>query len=404
MTTDYTSLEPRGPVSSAYRFPEHPLERIFDYREQALAAVAEPWKGITADGAVTPDLFHLEETGVSTAGMSTATQDFLDGLSPGLRDDVVFDVDSDKWQQWSNRHPFVLRHGALLEALEDASRERALEVIRETLSPFGFRTARNIMRLNETLREITGLDDEFGEWLYWFTAFGQPSQDEPWGWQIDGHHLNVNCFVLGDQIVATPMFMGSEPCHAADGKYAGTRVFHEEEARGFALMQSLDRDRQTMAIIGEELPADVLTSAFRDNYELPYEGLPYTKMSSNQQRLLIEVIDAYTSKIRKEHAEIWMRDVRRHLGDTYFAWIGRTDQDSVFYYRIHSPVLLIEFDHVRGVALDLDEPYRDHIHTVVRTPNGNDYGKDLLRQHYERFSHENGRHVSRHERPPADTT
>jgi hypothetical protein len=28
-----------------------------------------------------------------------------------------------------------------------------------------------------------------------------------------------------------------------------------------------------------------------------------------------------------------------------------------------------------------DRPTRDHIHTIVRTPNGNDYGKDLLRQH-----------------------
>jgi hypothetical protein len=28
------------------------------------------------------------------------------------------------------------------------------------------------------------------------------------------------------------------------------------------------------------------------------------------------------------------------------------------------------------------QPTHQHIHTVVRTPNGNDYGKDLLRQHY----------------------
>jgi hypothetical protein len=27
-------------------------------------------------------------------------------------------------------------------------------------------------------------------------------------------------------------------------------------------------------------------------------------------------------------------------------------------------------------------PYREHVHSMVRTPNGNDYGKDLLRQHY----------------------
>jgi hypothetical protein len=35
-------------------------------------------------------------------------------------------------------------------------------------------------------------------------------------------------------------------------------------------------------------------------------------------------------------------------------------------------------DGVRG-------PTRRHIHTVVRAPNGNDYGQDLLRQHYDAF-------------------
>jgi hypothetical protein len=32
-------------------------------------------------------------------------------------------------------------------------------------------------------------------------------------------------------------------------------------------------------------------------------------------------------------------------------------------------------------------PSAAHIHTIVRTPNGNDYGKDLLRQHYLRHLH-----------------
>ena len=70
------------------------------------------------------------------------------------------------------------------------------------------------MRLNHAIREITGRDDEYGEWLYWISLMGTPSADEPWGWQIDGHHLIVNCFVLGDQVVMTPMFMGSEPVAA----------------------------------------------------------------------------------------------------------------------------------------------------------------------------------------------
>jgi hypothetical protein len=80
-------------------------------------------------------------------------------------------------------------------------------------------------------------------------------------------------------------------------------------------------------------------------------------------------------------------EVKRHLAETHFAWIGGVGEESVFYYRVHSPGILIEFDHQRGVALDNDQPSRNHIHTVLRTPNGNDYGRDLLRQHHAQFDH-----------------
>ena len=92
------------------------------------------------------------------------------------------------------------------------------------------------------------------------------------------------------------------------------------------------------------------------------------------------------------HAKVKMDEVQRHLDDTRFAWIGGTEPKSVFYYRIQSPVILIEFDHqlpvgLRHLAADPRAVDREHIHTVVRTPNGNDYGKDLLRQHYEQHPH-----------------
>jgi hypothetical protein len=85
------------------------------------------------------------------------------------------------------------------------------------------------------------------------------------------------------------------------------------------------------------------------------------------------------------HARVKMDAVRAKLDDTSFAWIGKTEPGSVFYYRIHSPVILIEFDHQTPANLrqpGANPPNPEHIHTVVRTPNGNDYGKDLLRQHY----------------------
>ena len=118
-------------------------------------------------------------------------------------------------------------------------------------------------------------------------------------------------------------------------------------------------------------------------------GLPARDMTPAQQEALLGVIREYVDNLREGHAKLRMEEVRRHLPETWFAWIGGTAPDAVFYYRIHSPVILIEFDHQLPVALGGPRvPGRQHIHTVVRTPNGNDYGKDVLRQHYEAHKHD----------------
>ena len=103
-------------------------------------------------------------------------------------------------------------------------------------------------------------------------------------------------------------------------------------------------------------------------------------------------IGLYVGNMADGHARVRMDEVRRHLENTWFAWIGNTTPGSVFYYRIHSPVILVEFDHqtpanLRHLAKDPSAPNPQHIHVVVRTPNGNDYGKDLLRQHYTQHQH-----------------
>jgi hypothetical protein len=55
--------------------------------------------------------------------------------------------------------------------------------------------------------------------------------------------------------------------------------------------------------------------------------------------------------------------------------MGGFGDNDVFYCKVHSPVLLIEFDLHKGVFLNNDEPKKFHIHVVVRTPNGKDYGR-----------------------------
>jgi hypothetical protein len=45
---------------------------------------------------------------------------------------------------------------------------------------------------------------------------------------------------------------------------------------------------------------------------------------------------------------------------------------------------MIEYDEHPGIFLTQVQPEKFHVHTIIRTPNGNDYGMDLLRQHYQR--------------------
>jgi len=241
-----------------------------------------------------------------------------------------------------------------------------------------------VMRLNETVLEMTGRLAEYGEDLYWLSMMGTPSPTEPWGWQIDGHHLNINFFVLGDQVVMTPAFLGSEPVFAQSGRYAGTKVFGADENQGLSVIRALSVDQRAKAILSPEPSGAVFTSAFRDNLELNYQGIRYDELSSSQHDLLLRLVELHVGRMRPDHAQVKMAEVKRHLDETSFCWMGGIENDSVFYYRVQSPVIIIEFDHQRGIAFrQYAKPYKDHIHVVLRTPNGNDYGKDLLRQHYE---------------------
>lgn len=360
------------------------------YVENALKAVAQPFKGITADGTVVPGLFPIQKTGLPTQSIREAAEDFLGSLKPEQRAKTLFPVDTVEWRKWSNIHRTLMRHGMPFFEMNDAQRDRAVALLRESLSAQGFETARDVMRLNETVMEMTGKLDEYGEDLYWLSIMGSPSAAGPWGWQIDGHHLNINYFILGDQVVMTPTFLGSEPVYAQSGKYAGTRVFKVEEEQGLAVIRALSAEQRSKAVLSPDLPRELFTSAFRDNFELKYEGIRYDELSGPQHDLLLRLVEVQVGRIRPGHAQIRMEEVTRHLRETTFAWMGGVEEDSVFYYRVHSPVLIIEFDHQRGQAFpQYKEPYKDHIHVVVRTPNGNDYGKDLLRQHYEQSHHSN---------------
>jgi hypothetical protein len=153
------------------------------------AGLEEPFKGVTTNGVVVPGLFEIRSTGVSTEPVRTAAVAFLNALDAGQRRKTVFPVNDDEWRKWGNQHIYF-RQGISFEEMTGPQRDSAFRMLEASLSAKGMKLTRDIMRLNETLGELTGKNFvEYGEWKYWISIMGEPSASEPWGWQVDGHHL-----------------------------------------------------------------------------------------------------------------------------------------------------------------------------------------------------------------------
>lgn len=352
--------------------------------------------GVTTDGKVRDDLYAIHSTGVSTAALVKAAQSFLDGLSSTEKRSAQYDVQDDEWLAWSNVDGYA-RKGVRMGDLTDTQRELGFALLGAALSADGLTRSRNIMKLNAYLGEYNGGGREtLTEGHYYFTFMGTPSTTKPWGFQYEGHHLAINYFVLGDQVVMTPTFMGSEPTSAT---YQGEKItlFGEETTAGLTLLRSLTDAQRAKVISSEQKAGDNLRAgAGQDNLRLAYQGLAAADFTDAQRDRLLDLVRVYVGTMADAHAEVRMREVEEHLDSTYFHWIGGTKDSSAFYYRVHSPVVLIEYDAQSPLAYGNKSsgegggmggpggtPTQQHIHTIVRTPNAGDYGVDLLRLHLE---------------------
>ncbi len=376
-TTTKKDTETKRPLS---HFEKHELNYL-----------TTPYKGIFTSTGKKEGLFPLKSTGVSTEKIITTAQQFIKGLTPSQKEKTVYPFNDEEWRKWCNvDNGIYRRQGVSIKEMTQQQRQLAFKMLKTSLSAKGLQLSKDIMKTDQTLKELNGNSPDFDEELYYFTIMGSPSTTEPWGWQLDGHHLIINYFVLGDQVVMTPTFMGGEPIITTTGKYKGNTLFQDEQNLGLALMQALPISQQEKATLSTQKNRNnAQAEAFSDNITLNYEGLKVSELSKKHQDQLLQLIDQYVSNMIDNHAKVKMDEIKTHLDDTYFAWIGKTSDDSVFYYRIHSPVILIEFDHQGpvGVRSNSRGATRNHIHTVVRTPNGNDYGKDLLKQHLEKHHH-----------------
>jgi hypothetical protein len=308
--------------------------------------------------------------------MAKAASAFLAALDSSKRTKANLPFNFEERLDWH----FVPRErrGVPIKEMSSEERHAALVLLRSSLSERGLKKVDTILHLEEVLFAIEGRAIRDPE-LYYFTVFGEPSEQGVWGWRYEGHHVSLNWTVIHGRLVAsTPQFLGANPADVGDGPQKGTRALAAEEDVGRALVKSFRTDQRAQGILSREAPEDILTGSSREAAIQADRGIPYGKLTQDQQGLLLSLIQEYASTQPSSVAQARLARVKSELPKVRFAWMGGLEKGQGHYYSVQGTTFLIEYDNTQDNA--------NHIHCVWREFKG-DWGKDLLAEHYRTAPH-----------------
>ena len=323
----------------------------------------------------------------SSALMVAAAQDFVASLDAKQRETSVFPFDQKLWESW-HFIPMRERAGLPFGAMTAEQTRLADVLISSALSRLGYQKTKVIMSLEQVLFDLetaaganpfTELRDPDG---YYFAVYGTPSTKGVWAWRVEGHHVSLHFAMQdGDIITSTPMFFGANPHEVLEGPRKGMRPLNGEEDLARALVESLDSDQRAAAILSEDVPRDIYTSAASKvtRESVPQKGLSRAMMTNAQKGRLQALLNEYVFNVPRDLAERRLQMIEESGDDIHFVWIGSTTKGpgNPHYYRVHGKTFLIEYDNIQNNA--------NHSHTVWRDYE-NDFGRDVLAEHY-RTSH-----------------
>ncbi len=315
--------------------------------------------------------------------MAGAAAAFLQSLSADERSRASFAFDDDT--RFEFRFTPRARTGVPLKDLTEPQRTLAHALLRTGLSVRGYTSATDIIALELVLKSLepprTGpgaivRDPE----LYFVSIYGEPGGPAPWGWKFEGHHLSVNFTLIeGEPVVFAPSFFGASPATVREGPRAGARALREEEESARALMAAFTDAQRRQALFDVEAPREMITAESRGAKVLAPVGVTYGEMTPAQRRLFERVLDAYLGRMTAEVSAARLAAIRQAgMDQLRFGWAGALEPGGPHYYRVQGPTFLVEYDNVQNNA--------NHIHSVWRDFDG-DFGRDLLREHYQAHVH-----------------
>ncbi len=310
----------------------------------------------------------------SSSVMVTAAKAYLASLPPELRARSTFPFGSDERLNW--HYVPIERKGVALREMTSAQKHLAEALLSAGLSQQGIIKAHTIMSLDQILKEMEqGKGPERDPEKYYVSIFGEPSEHGAWAYRFEGHHVSLNFTVVDGHIASSPNFFGANPAEVKTGPRAGLRALMREEDLGREFIKSLTDDQRAIAIVDKTAYKEILTSDKRKAaLNGQPNGIPFAKLNTKQRDILSELVTEYAANFPPQLAEARLDQFHKTQGNLFFAWAGGIERGQPHYYRIQTPVFLIEYDDTQDNA--------NHIHTVWRDFEG-DFGLDLLGQHYQ---------------------
>jgi len=310
----------------------------------------------------------------TAARMRVSAERLLAALPPATHDKLLRPFNDPDRLDW--HYTPRSRNGVALKDLDAAGRDAVHALLREGLSAAGYRKAVNILELELVLREIETFGLMRDPQRYHLTLYGRPQQTQAWGWRFEGHHLSLNFTLAGERLVVdSPSFFGANPAQVAKGAHAGLRVLADEEDEARALLGMLNDAQSREAVFDTRTYGDIVTANAGKVEPLAPVGLMASSLDERQRAQLVKLIDVYARTFEPSLAEARMARVRDGgLDKIRFGWAGATERGRQHYYRVQGPLFLIEYD--------ASQDGGNHVHTVWRDFTG-DFGRDLLRDHYE---------------------
>lgn len=319
-------------------------------------------------------------------------------------------------------------HGGLpLGRMTPPQQRLAFQLMATGLSMAGYVTATTIIGLENVLDRVEDFTASWGRprgrdpQLYFVRLFGDPAADGTWSWRIGGHHVSLSFTIVEGVLTGTtPLFLGADPASSPLLGPHPLRPLEGVEDLARELTRSLDTDQRRRALVSTRAPTDLvlvnrvelrdgdgpvpLRDIWRGRLASEYDelairvqaaadeaagltpadvaalswsstpkGLAAADMTGPQSEMLDVLLRRYAERLPDElAADECAKFAGAALDEVHLLWAGGLEPGEPHYYRLHSPVLLAEYDNTARGA--------NHVHTVWRDPRG-DFADDVLAIH-----------------------